>query len=83
MVDEWNAYILFHSNSILGSVSCHYSQANLLKNIQLIIFPVSLYMENQNIKYHVYYLFIQKGKMQILFIAPLIIKRNIIITSRR
>lgn len=40
-------------------------------------------MENQNIKYNVYYFFIQKGKAQILLIASLIIKRNIIINSRR
>ena len=70
MVDEWNTYIVFHSNSILESG-------------QFVTFPASLYKENQNIKYHVYYLFMQKGKTQILFIALLIVKRNIIITSRR
>lgn len=42
-----------------------------------------LHEENQNIKYNVYYFFIQKGKTQILLIAFLIIKRNIIITGRR
>lgn len=42
---------------------------------------MSLYTKNQNIKYNVYYFFIQNGKTQILLTVSLITKRNIIITE--